>query len=70
MIDNTPAVFRTLLGLENPFDAIRIMNRYELKAFIRENRSIQKVIMKGRYSEDDRMLSSKVIYAKNRLRLM
>ena len=52
------------------FDEIRLMNRYELKSYIREHRSIQKVIMKGRYSEEDRLLSSKVIYAKNRLRLM
>ena len=69
-MNNTVAVFRTILNKENRFDEIRLMNRYELKSYIRENRSIQKIIMKGRYSEDERILSSKVIYAKNRLRLM
>lgn len=64
------AIIRTVFNVDNNFDEIRIMNRYELKSFIRENRSIQKVIMRGRYNEDERMLSSKVIYAKNRLRLM
>jgi len=53
----------------NNFDDVRFMNKYELKAFIRDNRGIQKTIMKGRYSEEERMLSSQVIYAKNRLRL-
>ena len=52
------------------FQRIRNMKFYELKAFIRDNRSIQQTIMKGRYSEEDRMLSSQVIYAKNRLRLI
>ena len=52
------------------FQRIRDMIFYELKAFIKSNRSIQKTIMKGKYSEEDRMLSSQVIYAKNRLRLM
>lgn len=69
-MSNTAAVFRTILNQANQFDEIRIMNKYELKSYIREHRSIQKVIMKGRYSEEDRLLSSKVIYAKNRLRLM
>ena len=46
------------------------MKFYELKAFIRDNRSIQQTIMSGKYSEEDRMLSSQVIYAKNRLRLI
>ena len=64
------AIIRTVFNVDNNFDEIRIMNRYELKSFIRENRSIQKVIMRGKYNEDERMLSSKVIYAKNRLRLM
>ena len=64
------AIIRTIFNVDNNFDEIRIMNKYELKSYIRENRSIQKVIMRGRYNEDERMLSSKVIYAKNRLRLM
>tara|TARA_Y100000768_G_scaffold387812_1_gene380421 strand:+ start:1395 stop:1604 length:210 start_codon:yes stop_codon:yes gene_type:complete len=64
------AIIRTVFNVDNNFDEIRIMNKYELKSYIRENRSIQKVIMRGRYNEDERMLSSKVIYAKNRLRLM
>ena len=63
-------MMRTILGVAKPFDDIRIMDKYELKSFIRDHRSIQKTIMKGRYSEKDRMLSSQVIYAKNRLRLM
>tara|TARA_R100000353_G_scaffold75844_1_gene57643 strand:+ start:1183 stop:1398 length:216 start_codon:yes stop_codon:yes gene_type:complete len=67
----TVAVFRTICGVEdNPYDEIRLMNKYELKSFIRDNRSIQKTIMSGRYNEEQRILSSKVIYAKNRLRLM
>ena len=63
-------VMRVMFEKETPYDEIRIMDRYELKSFIRENRSIQKVIMKGNYSEKDRVLSSQVIYAKNLLRLM
>ena len=70
MNHSTVAIFRTILNVENPYDEVRIMNRYELKSFIRDNRSIQKTIMSGRYTEEDRILSSKVIYAKNRLRLM
>jgi len=66
----TVAMFRTILDVDNPYDEVRIMNKYELKSFIRDNRSIQKTIMSGRYTEEDRVLSSKVIYAKNRLRLM
>lgn len=64
------AMFRTMLSVENTFDDVRLMNKYELKSFIRNNRSIQKIIMKGNYSEKQRLLSSQVIYAKNRLRLM
>ena len=63
-------VMRVMFEQETPYDEIRIMDRYELKSFIRDNRSIQKTIMSGRYTEEDRILSSKVIYAKNRLRLM
>ena len=63
-------LMRIISEQETPYDEIRIMDRYELKSFIRENRSIQKVIMKGNYSEKDRVLSSQVIYAKNLLRLM
>lgn len=67
----TVAVFRTICGVQdNPYDEIRLMNKYELKSFIRDNRSIQKTIMSGKYNEEQRILSSKVIYAKNRLRLM
>jgi hypothetical protein len=66
----TVAMFRTILDVDNPYDEVRIMNKYELKSFIRDNRSIQKTIMSGKYTEKDRILSSKVIYAKNRLRLM
>lgn len=67
----TVAVFRTICGVkDNPYDEIRLMNKYELKSFIRDNRSIQKTIMSGKYNEEQRILSSKVIYAKNRLRLM
>ena len=69
-MNHLAAMFRTITDQENPFVKIRLMNRYELKSFIRENRSIQKIIMKGKYSEKDRILSSKVIYAKNRLRIM
>ena len=67
----TVAVFRSICGVQdNPYDEIRLMNKYELKSFIRDNRSIQKTIMSGKYNEEQRILSSKVIYAKNRLRLM
>ena len=64
------AMFRTMLGVENVFDEIRLMDKYELKSYIRDNRGIQIKIMSRKYSEDDRIVSSKVIYAKNRLRLM
>jgi len=64
------AIIRTVFNIENKFDDIRIMNRYELKSYIKQNRSIQVKIMSRNYSESDRMVSSKVIYAKNRLRLM
>ena len=69
-MNHLAAMFRTITNQENAFDQIRLMNRYELKSFIRDNRSIQKTIISGRYTEEDRILSSKVIYAKNRLRLM
>ena len=64
------AMFRTMLNVQNIFDDVRLMNKFELKSFIRENRSIQQIIMQGNYSEKQRLLSSQVIYAKNRLRLM
>ena len=64
------AIIRTVFDIDNNFDEIRIMNRYELKSYIKKNRSIQVKIMSRNYSESDRMVSSKVIYAKNRLRLM
>ena len=52
------------------FDEIRVMNQHELRAFIRDNRGIQVKIMSGRYNESERIVSSQVIYAKNRLRLL
>ena len=70
MIHTMKPAFRLLLGQENNFDEIRIMNKYELKSFIRDNRGIQVKIMSGRYNESERIVSSQVIYAKNRLRLM
>ena len=69
-MNHLAAMFRTITDQENPFDQIRLMNRYELKSYIKQNRSIQVKIMSRNYSESDRMVSSKVIYAKNRLRLM
>ena len=66
---NNGAAIRTILGVENNFDEIRLMNSYELKSFIRNNRSIQVKIMAGNYNEDERIKSSQVIYAKNLLRL-
>ena len=63
-------MMRVILNQKNNYDEIRIMNKYELKSYIRENRNIQKIIMKGNYTEKQRILSSQVIYAKNRLRLM
>ena len=64
------ALFRVITNQENNFDEIRIMDRYQLRSFIRDNRSIQIKIMSGRYNESDRIVSSQVIYAKNRLRLL
>lgn len=64
------AIIRTVFDIEKPFDDIRLMNKYELKSYIKKNRSIQVKIISRNYSEDDRLISSKVIYAKNRLRLM
>lgn len=64
------AIIRTVFDIEKPFDDIRLMNKYELKSYIKRNRSIQVKIMSRNYSENDRLISSKVIYAKNRLRLM
>ncbi len=63
-------IMRSITNQSNCFDEIRLMNKYELKSFIRENRGIQAKIMKGRYNEKERIISSKVIYAKNRLRIM
>ena len=64
------ALFRVITNQENNFDEIRIMDRYQLRSFIRDNRSIQIKIMSGRYNESDRIVSSQVIYAKNRLSLL
>jgi hypothetical protein len=61
---------RILTENTNPFDEIRIMTKNELRSYIREHRSVQKIIMSGKYSEDQRILSSKVVYAKNRLKLI
>ena len=63
-------MMRVILNQKNNYDEIRIMNKYELKSYIREIRNIQKIIMKGNYTEKKRILSSQVIYAKNRLRLI
>ena len=53
------------------FNDIRIMNKYQLRTFVKNNRSIQQIFLsRSRYTESQRILSSKVIYAKNRLRLM
>ncbi len=62
----------TLPGiLPNRFDEIRFMNKYELRRFIKENRSIQLIFKsRSKYSRDQQLLSSKVLYAKNRLRTM
>ena len=30
------AMFRTMLNVENTFDDVRLMNKYELKSFIRD----------------------------------
>ena len=57
-------MMRVILNQKNNYDEIRIMNKYELKSYIRENRNIQKIIMKGNYTEKQRILSSQVIYAK------
>ena len=67
---STVVMFRTMLGVEGNFDDIRLMNKHELRSFIRENRGIQMKIMSGKYTESERIVSSQVIYAKNRLRLM
>tara|TARA_R100001594_G_C4038345_1_gene262686 strand:+ start:91 stop:315 length:225 start_codon:yes stop_codon:yes gene_type:complete len=61
--------FKIMTNNQNPFDEIRIMTKNELRAYIREHRSVQKIIMSGNYTEEQRMLSSKVVYAKNRLKL-
>jgi hypothetical protein len=52
------------------FNDIREMNKYELKSFIRSHRGVNVSIMSGDYSDEQRLLSSKVLYAKNRLRLL
>ena len=53
------------------FNDIRIMNKYQLRTFVKNNRSIQQIFLsRSRYTESQRILSSKVIYAKNRLRFM
>lgn len=54
----------------NNFDEIRQMNVFQLKSFIRENRGINAIIMSGGYNGEQRLLSSQVLYAKNRLRLL
>ena len=55
------------------FDEIRHMNVNELKAFTRrpENKAADNRVVKNvrRASKDDRMISSQLVYARNRLRL-
>ena len=52
------------------FDDIRQMNVFQLKSFIRENRGVNVKIMSGGYNDEQRLLSSQVLYAKNRLKLL
>ena len=52
------------------FDEIRQMNVFQLRRFIRENRKVNVIVMSGRYDDDQRLLASQVLYAKNRLKLM
>jgi len=52
------------------FSEIRMMNIFQLKSFIRENRGVNAVIMSGTYDNEQRLLASQVLYAKNRMRLL
>ena len=52
------------------FNDIRQMNLYQLRSFIRSNRGVNVSIMSGQYSEEQRMLASKVLYAKTRVKLL
>ena len=70
MNSTTVSFIKVLTNTEGRFDDIRLMNRFELKSFIRDNRGIQLKIMSGNYNESERIKSSQVIYAKNRLRLL
>jgi hypothetical protein len=52
------------------FDDIRIMKRYELREFIRNNQRACEKIKSRRYTPMDAYIASKVVYAQNRLILM
>ena len=52
------------------FNDIRQMNLYQLRRFIRSNRGGNVSIMSGQYNEEQRMLASKVLYAKTRVKLL
>ena len=54
---------------KNPHDEIRYMNVYELKSFVRKNRSVAEKLRSRKYSENDRVLASQLVYAKNLLRI-
>ena len=56
--------------MKKEFKEIRIMNIFQLRNFIRENREVNVIIMSGNYNDEQRLLSSQVLYAKNRLRLL
>ena len=57
-------------GMMDNFSEIRMMNIFQLKSFIRENRGVNAVIMSGTYDNEQRLLASQVLYAKNRMRLL
>ena len=52
------------------FDDMRQMNLYQLRSFIRSNRGVNVSIMSGNYNEEQRLLASKVLYAKTRVKLI
>ena len=52
------------------FDDIRVMKRYELREFIRNNQKTCDKVKKKRYTPMDAYVASKVVYAQNRLILM
>ena len=72
--DNITSTIRVENKPINPYDEIRHMSKYELKAYLRDksNKAAHQRMKRSiplRYcSKQDRLIASKMLYARNRLR--